>query len=115
MCSMVKVFVRVLTRRLGRFAEDRILTEAQGGFRSGKICSDQWLVLRGVCKVQKREKKNSYLAFLDISKAFDSVWRGGYGVEDKFVRVCEGPIQWGEDQGGVEGREIQVVWSRKGA
>ena len=25
-CSVVKVFVRVLTRRLGRFAEDRVLT-----------------------------------------------------------------------------------------
>ena len=39
-CSVVKVFVRVLARRLGRFTEDRILTEAQGGFRSGS-CSDQ--------------------------------------------------------------------------
>ena len=26
-----------------------------------------------VCEVQKREKKNSYLAFLDISKAYGSV------------------------------------------
>ena len=41
---MVKVFVRVMVRRLGRFAEDRILTESQGGFRSGRRCSDQWLV-----------------------------------------------------------------------
>ena len=77
---MVKVFVRVLARRLGRFAEDRISTEAQGGFRSGRSCSDQWLVLRGVCKVHKREKKNSYLAFLGISEAYDSVWREGCGL-----------------------------------
>ena len=62
-------------RRLGRFAEDRILIEAQGRFRSGRRCLDQWLVLSGVCEVRKREKKNSYLAFLDISKAYDSVWR----------------------------------------
>ena len=53
------------------------------------------LVLRGICKVQKREK--SSLAFLDISKAYDSVWREAlwhkmkqYGVEVTFVRVCEG-------------------------
>ena len=49
-------------------------------------------MLRGVCEVRKREKKNSYLAFLDISKANDSVWRERlwhmmrqYGVEEKFV------------------------------
>ena len=37
--------MRVMARRLGRFAEDRILSEAQGGFRSPGRCSDQWLVL----------------------------------------------------------------------
>ena len=49
---MVKVFVRVLARRLGRFAEDKILTKPHGGFRSCSRSSDQWLVLRGVCEVQ---------------------------------------------------------------
>ena len=86
---MVKVFVGVLARKMERFAEDRILTEAQGMFRSGRRYSDQWLVLRGVCEVRKKEIKNSYLAFLDISKAYDSLWREGlwhkmrqYGVEE---------------------------------
>ena len=36
-----------------------------------------WLVLRGVCEVRKREKKNAYLVFLDISKAYDNLWREG--------------------------------------
>ena len=53
-CSVVKV----LARRLGGFAEDRILTEVQGRFRSGRRCSDQWLVLRGVHEGRGREKKN---------------------------------------------------------
>ena len=61
----MKVFVK-LARKLGRFAEDRILTEAQGGLRSGRRCLDQWLVLRGVCEAWTREKKNSYLNFLDL-------------------------------------------------
>ena len=54
-------------------------------------------MLRGVCEVWEREKKNSYLVVLDISKAYDSVWREElwhkmrqYGVEELFVRVCEG-------------------------
>ena len=77
-CSVVKVFVRVLARRMGRFSEDWILIEAQGGFRSGRRCSDQWLVLRG--EVRKRGKKNSYLAFLNISKAYVSVWGEELGI-----------------------------------
>ena len=69
------MLVRVLARMLGRFAEDRILIEVQGGFRRGRRCSNHWLVLRGVHEVRKREKYNSYLAFLDTSKDYDCVWR----------------------------------------
>ena len=36
--SVAKVFMRVMARRLGRFAEDRIMTEAQGGFGSHRMC-----------------------------------------------------------------------------
>ena len=35
---VAKVFTRVLTRRLGEYAEERILTEAQGGFRAKRSC-----------------------------------------------------------------------------
>lgn len=45
-----------------------------------------------MCARRKREKKTSYLACLDVSKAYDSVWREGlwhkmrqYSVEVKFV------------------------------
>ena len=62
--------------------------------------------MRGVCKLRKREKKTSYLAFPDVSKAYGSVWREGvwckirhYGVEEKFIKVCEGFI-------GVETRAV---------
>ncbi len=40
MCSVAKVFMRVLAKRLERFAEERILMEALGGFRSQSRCSD---------------------------------------------------------------------------
>ena len=72
---MAKVFLRVMASRFGRFTVDRILTEAQGGFRSFRRCSDQWLVFRDVCEIRKKEKNTSYLAFLDISKAYNCVWR----------------------------------------
>ena len=71
------------------------MTEGQGGFRSHRRCSNHWLALKGVCELWKREKKTSYLAFLDVSKAYDSVLREGlwckmrnYCVEDKCVKSC---------------------------
>ena len=40
--SVARIFMRVMAWRLGRCAEDRILTEAEGGLRSHRRCSDQW-------------------------------------------------------------------------
>ena len=42
--SVARVFMRVMAWRLGRCAEDRILTEAEGGLRSHRRYSDQWQV-----------------------------------------------------------------------
>ena len=36
-CSMAKVFMRVMARRLVRLAENRILTETQGGGGGGGV------------------------------------------------------------------------------
>ena len=55
---VAKVFTRVLTRRLGEYAEERILTEAQGGFQAKRSCSDQILILRGDLRAKKEEKRN---------------------------------------------------------
>ena len=94
---VAKVFTRLLTKRLGEYAEDQILTEAQGGFRAKRSCSDQILILRGVCELRRKKRRGTYLAFLDVSKAYDTVWREGlwekmrsYGVAEKFIRVCQG-------------------------
>ena len=45
-CSMAKVFMRMMARRLERFAEDRILKKQMEGL--GVIGDDLWLVLRCV-------------------------------------------------------------------
>ena len=44
---MAKVFMRVLARRLGRFSEDKILTEA----RRLRVIGDVWISgwCQGVC------------------------------------------------------------------
>ena len=52
------------------------------------------------------------MAFLDVSKAYDTVWREGlwrkmqqYGVEEKFVRICKGLYKWTEASVVLEGRQ----------
>ena len=35
------------------------------------IHSDQWLSLKDVCELRKREKNSSHLAFLDVSKTYN--------------------------------------------
>ena len=93
---VAKVMARVICEQLGEFAEDMILTEEQGGFRENRGCSDQILALRSICEVRKEQKKSTYLAFLDVSKAYDTVWREGlwekmrrYGVGEGMITVCK--------------------------
>ena len=52
-----------MAKRLVRFAEDRILTEAQGRFWSHR-CSDQWLVLRGVYEGRGRRRHYTWPSWM---------------------------------------------------
>ena len=93
---VAKVLARVLGREVGMFAEECILTEEQGGFRATRRCADQFVILRSVCEMRMVEGKETWLAFLDVSKAYDTVWRQGlwekmekYGVKRKLIEVCK--------------------------
>ena len=61
---MAKIFMRVMGRRLGWLAEDRILTEAQEGIRSHRRCSGQWLVLTGVCEGRERRRHHTWPSWM---------------------------------------------------
>ena len=58
--------MRILAGRFGEYAEERILRrhkEISGRERRGAV-----LVLRGVCELQKRRKRGTWLGFMDASK-----------------------------------------------
>ena len=67
-------------------------------------------------RVEEEGEEGTYVAFLDVSKAYDTVWREGlwkkmeqYGIEEKFVQICRGLY------GGVEASvvlEVMMVFSR---
>jgi hypothetical protein len=49
------------------------LREIQGVFRKNRRLEDRVFTLQGICSLQKKKNKNTYLAFLDLSKAWREV------------------------------------------
>jgi len=98
-----KLYNLILNRRLQEHLErTNGLHEAQNGFRAGRSGVDNILMLNQVLQSRMRQHKTTYLLFLDIEKAYDSVWRAGLlyhlwekGVRGKMFRVlaqmCDNP------------------------
>src|SRR5271154_5742036 len=80
-----KVFSWILRDRLERFYEGKIVEE-QAGFRKGRGYADQGYTLAPVVLKRSRHlvQKNTFLCFVDLKKAYDSVWKEGL-----FVRMVE--------------------------
>ena len=108
-----KVYTRVLTERLVRFAERKGggIVEEQGGFRPGRGTEDQLFVLTEILR-SRGSQRTTYTAFIDVKKAYDTVWRNGLwkrmwdeGVRGKMWRVVkemysvvQSAVLVGEDQ-----------------
>ena len=93
--SVFKLFERVILGRLKQLSEKGI-EEEQGGFRKGRDCTDQLFVLQQSLCSRAAVRKVTYAAFVDLSKAFDTVWRAGFlhklwnfGVQGKIWRVIK--------------------------
>ena len=75
---VVKVMERMIAERIYHMAESRgWFSKIQAGFRKGRNCVDQ--ILRLVQAIddgfQAKPMKRSVMALLDLSKAYDRVWR----------------------------------------
>ena len=91
-----KVYNRVLSERLVQFAERQGgIVEEQGGFRPGRGTEDQLFVLTEIIR-DRGSQQTTYAAFIDMKKAYDTVWRDGLwkrlwdeGVRGKLWRVIK--------------------------
>ena len=81
-----KVFSGILRNRLEKFYEGRIVEE-QAGFRKFKGCVDYGYILAQVILKRLEVQNNTYLCFVDLKKAYDSVWRDGLMKRIKEDRV----------------------------
>ena len=92
-----KLYCRVIKNRLNSFLEARgMIHEGQAGFRNARGCVDHLFALSQLVQGRLRENKPTYVFFLDIEKAYDSVWRDGLwwklwnkGVTGKMWRVIK--------------------------
>ena len=71
-----KVYARVLLVRLQKLAE-RVYPESQCGFRAGRSTIDMIFSLRQLQEKCREQNMPLYLAFVDLTKAFDTVSRDG--------------------------------------
>ena len=69
-----KVYARVVLKRLQILAE-RVLPESQCGFRGGRSTMDMIFTLRQLQEKCREQHVPLYMAFIDLTKAFDTVSR----------------------------------------
>ena len=92
-----KVFCKIVNDRLVRHLESGgVLHEGQAGFRAKRSCVDNIYVLSELVQGRLREGRKTYAFFLDVQKAYDTVWRNGLwvklwelGVRGKMWRVIK--------------------------
>jgi hypothetical protein len=71
-----KILVSIIEHQVSYYAEsNNLFNEGQGAFRKNRRCEDNILSLKGICTIRKAKKQQTFLAFLDVSKAFDSLNR----------------------------------------
>ena len=74
--TIYKTFCLILNRRLMNWLQlKEVLNEAQNGFRPGRGCIDHLFTLVNMIHNRLMGNKSSFVAFIDLCKAYDSVNR----------------------------------------
>jgi len=92
-----KVFTIILKNRLAKFLEsNKLLSNCQIGFSSGKRTTDHIFVLKTLLDISKSKKKPLFMCFIDLKSAFDTVWRDGLllkllnmGLSTNFINLLK--------------------------
>ena len=92
-----KLFTKIMNTRLNEWAErERILTEAQFGFRKERGTTDCLFILQGLIENMLGKGNKLFAVFIDYEKAFDYLDRGAIwaklikgGVSSKCIRIFQ--------------------------
>ena len=111
-----KIFCKILNDRLvASLEENQALHEGQAGFRTKRSCVDNIYTLNEIVQGRLREGKKTYTFFLDVQKAYDTVWRNGLwvklwdmGVRGRMWRVIKGMYDCTRSAVLLDGEHSQV-------
>jgi len=71
-----KLFGTIVNTRVMRYSEAvGAISDEQGGFRKQRGCPDQILIFREMLASRKERKLPTFCCFVDVRKAYDTVWR----------------------------------------
>ena len=71
------LFTGILNNRVTKLAENNILSDSQFGFRKGRSTTDASFVFNAIIQKILNEKGRLLCAFIDLKRAFDSVYLNG--------------------------------------
>ena len=94
---MSKLFTSILNNRIYTWAEEHErLSDAQFGFRKERSTVDAVFILQNLIQHVLNQNKFLYCAFVDLRKAFDSVYRNGLwlklykaGISGKMLKIIK--------------------------
>jgi hypothetical protein len=92
-----KLLSSVLKNRIENFLEiNKVISNAQIGFRKGCRTSDHILLLKALIDSYKQRRKHIYACFVDFASAFDTVWHQGLilklhriGLSNKIIKLLQ--------------------------
>ena len=75
LCVAGKILARVIINRINTHMTDNVCSESQCGFRKGRGTVDMIFSLRQIQEKSREHRTPLYMAFIDLTKAFDTVSR----------------------------------------
>ena len=86
-----------MNKRLSLWCEyDNVISDAQFGFKKGHSTIDEILILQSIVQEYLHKGKKLYCTFVDIRKAFDSIYRNGLwfrlyicGIRGKMLKIMK--------------------------
>ena len=94
---LAKLFTSILNKRLSLWCEsNNVISDAQFGFKKGHSTIDAIFVLQSIIREYLHKGKKLYCTFVDMRKAFDSIYRNGLwfklykcGIRGKMLNIMK--------------------------
>jgi exonuclease III len=118
----LKLLELMMLERLSAWSDEfDVLAEEQAGFRAGRGTVEQVFILHEIIALFRERGLPLYLAFLDVKRAYDRVWRDGLlyrlwskGVKGRMFRFIRNMLSSIKRQIVVNGRKSEEFHIRVG-